>query len=62
MEKKELTEKDCLEEVLRLVKIFCFNKIDKSEIPHSFVNYWGKQCENISSELTRNVQKPNKPE
>lgn len=31
MEKK-LTEKDCLEEVLRLVKIFCFQKIEKSEI------------------------------
>lgn len=33
MEKKDLTEKDCLEEVLKFVKIFCFNKIDKSEIP-----------------------------
>lgn len=33
MENKKLTEKDCLEEVLRLVKIFCFQKIEKSEIP-----------------------------
>ena len=33
MEKKKLTEKDCLEEVLKFVKIFRFNKIDKSEIP-----------------------------
>lgn len=33
MEQKKLTEKDCLEEVLKFVKIFCFNKIDKSEIP-----------------------------
>lgn len=33
MENKKLTEKDCLEEVLKFVKIFCFNKIDKSEIP-----------------------------
>lgn len=32
MENKKLTEKDCLEEVLRLVKIFCFQKIEKSEI------------------------------
>lgn len=30
---KKLTEKECLEEVLRLVKIFCFQKLDKSEIP-----------------------------
>lgn len=33
MENKKLTEKDCLEEVLKFVKIFCFTKIDKSEIP-----------------------------
>lgn len=33
MDNKKLTEKDCLEEVLRLVKIFCFQKIEKSEIP-----------------------------
>lgn len=30
---KKLTEKECLEEVLRLVKIFCFQKLDNSEIP-----------------------------
>lgn len=33
MEQKKLTEKDCLEEVLKFVKIFCFQKIEKSEIP-----------------------------
>ena len=54
---KALTEKDCYEELARIVKIYCYQAVVREEI--GFFRWWVK---NVLTQLSEYASSPDEPE
>ena len=54
---KALTEKDCYEELTRIIKIYCYQAVVREEI--DFFRWWVK---NVLTQLSEYASSPDEPE
>ena len=54
---KALTEKDCYEELARIIKIYCYQAVVREEI--EFFRWWVK---NVLTQLSEYASSPDEPE